>query len=225
MNILERLRLEPLRKELMNHSLLLEMRREGLKLPQLIIVLAQWYHPLHYFPVFLARLIAILPQISMQTSVSKILWQELGEGRTDQAHEMIYQRTMQSLLIKAEQFVNCPLLPATQALLSGYRQATEQNYLAGLGFAFGTEAADLAMVSSIGKAAARFSAKPSLEWVDIHIKQEPMHTDCMDDALQAGLDQQEEEEVIVHAKKMWELWINFFSAIHETIMPVHVATE
>lgn len=225
MNIIERLRLEPLRKELMNHSLLLEMRREGLKLPQLITVLAQWYHPLHYFPVFLARLIAILPQISMQTSVSKILWQELGEGHTDQAHEMIYKRTIQSLLIKPEQFVNCPPLPETQALLLGYREATEQNYLAGLGFAFGTEAADLAMVSSIGKAAARFSSEPSLEWVDIHIKQEPMHTDCIDDALQAGLSQQEEEEVITHAKTMWKLWINFFSAIHVTLMPAHVLTE
>ncbi len=225
MNILEKLRLEPLRKELMNHSLLLEMRREGLKLPQLITVLAQWYHPLHYFPVFLARLIAILPQISMQTSVSKILWQELGEGHTDQAHEIIYQRTIQSLLIKPEQFINCPPLPETRALLAGYRQATEQNYLAGLGFAFGTEAADLAMVSSIGKAAARFSPEPSLEWVDIHIKQEPMHTDCMDDALQAGLSPQEEEEVLVYAKKMWKLWIDFFSAIHEIIVPVHAATE
>src|SRR5678809_686441 len=54
---------------------------------QVVIILGQWFHPLHYFPTFLSRLISVSPKLETQTYVSRILWEELGEGDPRRAHE------------------------------------------------------------------------------------------------------------------------------------------
>jgi hypothetical protein len=56
---------------------------------QVVIILGQWFHPLHYFPTFLSRLISVSPEIETQTFVSRILWEELGEGDPRRAHEKV----------------------------------------------------------------------------------------------------------------------------------------
>ena len=43
---------------------------------QIVIILGQWFHPLHYFPSFLSRSISVSPEIETQTFVSRILWEE-----------------------------------------------------------------------------------------------------------------------------------------------------
>ena len=68
------------RKSLIQHPFLLDLRNNSFSTEQMAIILGQWFHPLHHFPVFLAEIIAIAPNLSIQTAISKILWQELGEG-------------------------------------------------------------------------------------------------------------------------------------------------
>src|SRR5262249_62067641 len=50
------------------------------------IILGQWFHPLHYFPVFLSRLVSVAPNVETQAEIARILWQELGEGDYRRGH-------------------------------------------------------------------------------------------------------------------------------------------
>src|SRR4030095_7066322 len=134
---------------------------------QIVIILGQWFHPLHYFPTLLSRLISVSPEIETQTFVSRILWEELGEGDPRRAHEKVYIETISDNGFTQEQVAGAPPLNATRRLIEGYKQAS-MNCLSGLGFLYGTEVVDLSMVATIGELMRRFTGKKSLPWVNIH---------------------------------------------------------
>src|ERR671926_1754835 len=86
---------------------------------QVVIILEQWFHPLHYFPTFLSRLISVSPKIETQTFVSRILWEELGEGDPRRAHEKVYLETISDGGFAKEQVAGAPPLNATRRLVEG----------------------------------------------------------------------------------------------------------
>src|SRR5215218_9969267 len=104
---------------------------------QMVLVLGQWFHPLHYFPTFLSRLISVSPDLQTQTFISRILWEELGEGDPRRAHEKVYIETISDSGFAKEQVAGAPPLNATRRLVEGYEHAS-MNYLPGLGFLYGT---------------------------------------------------------------------------------------
>ena len=184
---------------------------------QVGVVLGQWFHPLHYFPAFLSRLIAVSPSLEMQTHISRILWQELGEGEVCKAHERIYITTMADAGFEREAFAQARPFDKTIELVAGYKRASE-DYLSGLGFMYGTEVADLAMVSTIGELVCEATARRDLPWVDIHIKQEPDHVDVSNKTLRPAFTVQQQKQIIASARQMWALWIGFFERIKEVIV-------
>ena len=93
----ERLEQNPLRKGLVHHPFFKEVRSSDLTTEKVGIFLGQWWHPLHYFPHFLSRTIDQVPMLEMKTAISKILYQELGEGDPARAHERIYVATMKDV--------------------------------------------------------------------------------------------------------------------------------
>lgn len=78
---------------------------------------------------------------------------------------------------------------------------------------YGTEVADLAMVSGIGVAVRRISGMKSLPWVDIHVLQEPHHVNEASNALEPELSSEQYGNVVASAEEMWRLWIAFFSEL------------
>jgi pyrroloquinoline quinone (PQQ) biosynthesis protein C len=184
---------------------------------QVGVVLGQWFHPLHYFPAFLSRLIAASPSLEMQTHISRILWQELGEGDMNKAHKQIYITTMTAAGFARESVAEAQPFDETTELVAGYQRASE-SYLSGLGFMYGTEVADLAMVSTIGDLVRETTGRRDLPWVDIHIRQEPDHLDSSNKALRPALTVEQQRQVIESARQMWALWIAFFKRIKEAIM-------
>jgi len=94
--ITERLEENPLRKELIHHPFFKEVRTSDLTREQVGAFLGQWWHPLHYFPNFLSRTIDQVPVLEMKTAISKILYQELGEGDPARVHERMYISTMEA---------------------------------------------------------------------------------------------------------------------------------
>src|SRR5262245_28917191 len=142
----KRLRSHPLRKKLIAHSFFSRVGTAALSHDQVALFLGQWWHPLHYFPDFLSRLISVAPQVAVKTAISKILYQELGEGNPARAHEVCYLETMRPLGFGDEELSGAEPLPSTRDLLALYADSST-NLLAGLGCLYGTEVADLAMVS------------------------------------------------------------------------------
>lgn len=217
-NLLSLLKQQPLRSQLISHPFLKKMRSNKLLSQQVIVILAQWYHPLHHFPVFLSQLISILPTLSMQTYISKILWQELGEGNPRRAHEDIYISSMVNLGFERDSFINILPLSATENLINGYKQSIQEGYLAALGFVFGTEVADLAMVSAIGYSIRALKNVKHIEWVDIHVQQEPDHVQSVDCTLEEQLfTLSDKQQIVNNAAEMWQLWINFFNSLEKEI--------
>jgi pyrroloquinoline quinone (PQQ) biosynthesis protein C len=214
--ISDRLEENPLRKELIHHPFFREVKTSPLTREQVGIFLGQWWHPLHYFPNFLSRTIDVVPALEMKTAVCKILNQELGEGDPARAHERIYVTTMEQAGFDRAAVAEAAPFEETRRLVERYRDASSDR-LSALGFVYGTEVADLAMVAGIGNAVRRVSGLKDLPWVDIHIQQEPDHVEQASEALEAGLSEQEAAAVEVSAEEMWRLWIAFFDRLRSVM--------
>ncbi len=183
-----------------------------------VVILGQWFHPLHYFPVFLSRVISVTPNVEGQTYISRILWEELGEGDPYRAHERIYVETMVDGGFAKDRFTEAAPLDATRKLIAGYEKASSE-YLPGLGFLYGTEVVDLPMVATIGALMKRSTGLRTLPWVDVHVAQEPGHVASSTQALDQSLDDDEQQRVVTSAEEMWTLWIDFFKSIRKEILP------
>jgi pyrroloquinoline quinone (PQQ) biosynthesis protein C len=222
--ITERLEQNPLRKELIHHPFFKEVRSSDLSHEKVGIFLGQWWHPLHYFPNFLSRTIDQVPVLEMKTAICKILNQELGEGDPARAHERIYVTTMEEAGFDRATVAEAPPFEETRRLIQRYEEASAHR-LSALGFVYGTEVADLAMVAGIGNAVRRVSGLKDLPWVDIHIQQEPDHVDQAEGALEAGLSAEEAEQVVASAEEMWSLWIAFFDRLRDVMFDGEAPTR
>jgi pyrroloquinoline quinone (PQQ) biosynthesis protein C len=70
----------PLRQKLISHPFFSRVAQESLTRGQVATFLGQWWHPLHYFPVFLSRLISVAPRVERRPRSGRSPYQELGEG-------------------------------------------------------------------------------------------------------------------------------------------------
>lgn len=207
-----RLRDDSLHERFVGHEFFRRVHLGSMTLEDVAVLIGQWWHPLHYFPTFLARCISVLPDIESKSAIARILHQEVGEGNPKRAHELIYIDTMERAGLRRVQVTGASPLAETSALVAGYERASESR-LSALGFIFATEVTDLLMVSRIGAAVSRATGKRDLEWVDIHVRQEPDHVEEADHTMMCSFDAAEEASVIESAREMWRLWIGFFDRL------------
>jgi len=213
--VLDSLKNNALRKNLIHHPFFEAVRSGTLARNDVAVFLGQWWHPLHYFPNFLSRSISVVPNLETKTAICAILSEELGEGNPEKAHERIYVETMTAAGFTPQEVTEAPPLASTRELIQGYERASTAP-ISALGFMYGTEVADLAMVSGIGAAVRRVSGMKNLPWVDIHVLQEPHHVDEASNALQPELSDEQYRSVVASAEEMWRLWIAFFSELAQT---------
>ena len=212
----DRLEQNPLRKALVHHPFFKEVKSFDLTREKVGVFLGQWWHPLHYFPHFLSRTIDQVPMLEMKTAISKILYQELGEGSPERAHERIYVSTMTDAGFDEATVAQAPPFEETRRLVQRYREASGDR-LGALGFVYGTEVADLAMVSGIGNAVRRVTGAKDLPWVDIHVLQEPDHVEQVNEAIEPDFTGEEVNEIVARAEEMWSLWIAFFDRLRKVM--------
>ncbi len=212
----ERLEGNPLHKRLIHHSFFKEVKTSELTREEVGIFLGQWWHPLHYFPNFLSRTIDQVPMLEMKTAISKILYQELGEGDPERAHERIYIATMAEAGFDRATVAEAEPFEETRRLVQRYREASAER-LSALGFVYGTEVADLAMVAGIGNAVRRVSGLKDLPWVDIHVLQEPDHVEQVNEAIEPDFTPAEVDRIVAAAEEMWSLWIAFFDRLRKVM--------
>lgn len=201
------------RQELLSHSFFRHLETADVSRDLAAGFVGQWWHPLHYFPTFLARVIAASDSVTTKAATSRILFQELGEGSPARAHERIYLDTMTGAGFTEKEIARARPEPATAALVDGYAESSKAE-LTGLGFIYATEVADLVMVSGIGTAVRRAVGPVDLPWVDIHVQQEPAHVQEADAALAPAFTKTQAEEIITTAERAWELWIGFFDTLY-----------
>jgi pyrroloquinoline quinone (PQQ) biosynthesis protein C len=208
----DRLAESPVYQNFRDHPFFAAVDAADLTKVQAAILIEQWWHPLHYFPTFLARCVAVLPDIASKSAITRILNQEAGGGVVSQAHEVIYVDSMQKCGFDRARVTGTMPYQETAALVDGYRTASDGRETA-LGFIFATETTDLLMVSSIGKAIERTTGITDNQWVSIHVEQEPDHVEEANHALLADFSAEEERAVLEAADKMWQLWTAFFDRL------------
>jgi pyrroloquinoline quinone (PQQ) biosynthesis protein C len=208
----DRLAESPVYRSFRDHPFFKAVDSADLTKEQAQILIEQWWHPLHYFPTFLARCVAVLPDIASKSAITRILNQEAGGGHVDKAHEVIYVNSMEKCGFDPARVTGTAPYEETAALVDGYRAATATPESA-LGFIFATETTDLLMVSSIGKAIERTTGETDNEWVAIHVEQEPDHVEEANHALMADFTAEQERAVYDAAEKMWKLWTAFFDRL------------
>lgn len=208
---------EPLREQLIEHEVLRRFREQPFNKEQVTYILSQYWYPLDNFPHFLAGVIHKTPAVPIQTCVSKILYQELGEGDPDHAHSGFYRSTMAAANLDVEKITRSPRAPATAALEDGYNASVDAGYCQALGSLYATEVSDLQIVSSIGASVRAATGMDSLPWVDVHVLQEPDHVDNVDKAMSCEFSEGEVSLVLDGARQMWTLWIEFFDDIGNRI--------
>lgn len=208
----EQLTESPVYKQFRDHRFFRAVDSLDLTREQAVILIEQWWHPLHYFPEFLARCVAVLPDIESKSAIARILDTETGEGAAVRAHEVVYLDSMRRCGFDPGEISGSAPYQETAALVEGYRKAT-QTWESALGFIFATETTDLLMVSSIGKAIERTTGVADNEWVAIHVSQEPDHVEEANHALLAGSTRDEEKAVLAASDDMWRLWTAFFDRL------------
>lgn len=208
------------RAQLVRNPFFSHMKTEHIEMRDVSILLGQWWHPLRFFPNFLSKSIAVAPELPAKTAISRILFQELGEGSPEHAHERLYVSTMTSVGFNSTDLIESPPLKATQNLVDGYAKSTEK-WSSALGFVYATETVDLFLVGSLGAAVSRVTGKEHLPWVEIHVAQEPDHVSEATTALSLPAASVEMDEVLEHAGLMWSLWDDFFSGLDNRIFNSH----
>lgn len=208
----DRLAESPVYKKFRDHPFFASVDTAEFTKEQATILIEQWWHPLHYFPTFLARCVAVLPDIAAKSAIARILNQEAGGGDRSMAHEVIYIDSMAKCGFAADRVTGATPYPETAALVEGYRTSSETAEAA-LGSIFATETTDLLMVSSIGKAIEQTTGVTDNQWVAIHIEQEPDHVEEANHALLADFTAEQEDAVVVAADEMWRLWTAFFDRL------------
>lgn len=215
-SLMDRLTESPVYGEFVAHEFFSEVKSKPLSKSQVAVFVGQWWHPLHYFPTFLARSVSVLPDICSKSAITHILSQEVGDGKPDMAHEVIYTRSMRIAGFDVDAVTGTAALPETTDLVNGYEKASAE-HLSALGFVFATEVTDLLMVSTIGLAVERATGIGDLEWVDIHISQEPDHVEEAGHSLTQNFGQDEEARILASAEDMWRLWHRFFDGLAKEI--------
>ena len=198
--------------KLVEHPIFNRLRASPLSKEGTSILLGQYWHPLHGFPSFLAGMITVLPDIESKSAVSKILYQETGEGNPLLSHERVYLSTMERAGFSVEQVSGAAPLEETVELIQGYERASNDRFGA-LGFLFATEFSDLAIVSGIGNAVQRVTGLEDLEWVNIHIHQEPDHAEEADHTMLETFSSKEQNLIAEAVQMMRHLWIRFFDRL------------
>ncbi|MGW4393664.1 TenA family transcriptional regulator [Amycolatopsis nivea] len=208
----ERLTESPVYRAFAEHPFFAAVDSADVTKEQAAQLIEQWWHPLHYFPTFLARCVAVLPDIAAKSAITRILNQEAGGGVAARAHEVIYVKSMEKAGFDGARVTGTEPHAETAALVAGYERASARHETA-LGFIFATETTDLLMVSSIGKAVERATGLADNKWVTIHVAQEPDHVEQAKAALLGGLTPEQEDAVLAAAEEMWRLWTGFFDRL------------
>jgi pyrroloquinoline quinone (PQQ) biosynthesis protein C len=214
LSINERLESSPVYERFVSHPFFKGVDSADLTREQAALLLEQWWHPLHYFPTFLARCVSVLPDIASKSAITRILNQETGGGVVGRAHEVIYVKSMDKCGFDPARVAGTAPYEETAALVAGYESASTVRESA-LGSIYATETTDLLMVSSIGTAIARTTGVTENKWVTIHVAQEPDHVDQAKVALLSDLTPDEGNAVVAAAEELWRLWTGFFDRLSQ----------
>ncbi|MCQ4574152.1 MAG: iron-containing redox enzyme family protein [Candidatus Brocadiales bacterium] len=104
----------------LNHPFLEKFRQGKLSLDRIRIFARQYYLYSRWFGRYLSAIVANIPDERPRTLLIKNLYQEYGEGNTNNSHPAIFRRFMKALRLDSREVEECEPLPEMHLFIHEY---------------------------------------------------------------------------------------------------------
>ncbi len=151
---------------------------------------AEFYHFARFFPKILVAQLVNTEDESVADELTKVLYSELGDGRTKNRHELLYRDFLRSVGLDVHEAMTRPMLPSTRAYIEGMEQLySSGNHAMALGASFGLENMAITMWDHLipGLTRLRNERYPRMDmtYFTFHRELESTHEDAMEKAVAA----------------------------------------
>jgi len=150
----------------------------------------EFYNFARFFPRILVAQLVNTEDETVADELTKVLYSELGDGRTKNRHELLYRDFLRSVGIDVHESMTRPMLPSTRAYIDGMEQLySSGNHAMALGASFGLENMAITMWDHLipGLVQLRTHRHPGLDitYFTFHRELEVTHEEAMEHAVTA----------------------------------------
>jgi pyrroloquinoline-quinone synthase len=150
----------------------------------------EFYNFARFFPRILVAQLVNTEDEAVADELTRVLYSELGDGRTRNRHELLYRDFLRSVGISVHEAMTRPMLSSTQAYIDGMEHLYGSgNHAMALGASFGLENMAITMWDHLipGLAALRRIRYPQMDmtYFTFHRELEATHEDAMKKAVAA----------------------------------------
>ncbi len=190
MSFYEEMRQYVLRHGAINNSYLDRFRTGALTDEELREFAIEFYNFARFFPKILVAQLVNTEDEMVAEELTKVLYSELGEGRSKNRHELLYRDFLRSVGVDVHDAMTCPMLPSTRAYIEGMEQlySSGNHYLA-LGASFGLENMATTMwehlIPGLSRLRSERYPKMDMTYFAFHLELEASHEDAMRKAVVA----------------------------------------
>ena len=150
----------------------------------------EFYSFARFFPKILVAQLVNTEDEAVADELTRVLYSELGDGRTKNRHELLYRDFLRSVSVDVHEAMSRPMLPSTRAYIEGMETLySSGNHAMALGASFGLENMAITMWDHLipGLAVLKQGRYPQMDTVyfTFHRQLESTHEDAMEKAVAA----------------------------------------
>jgi pyrroloquinoline quinone (PQQ) biosynthesis protein C len=150
----------------------------------------EFYNFARFFPRILVSQLVNTEDEAVADELTKVLYSELGDGRTRNRHELLYRDFLRSAGVDIHEAMNRPMLPSTRAYIEGMEQLYgDGNHARALGASFGLENMAITMWDHLipGLTRLKHERYPQMDmtYFTFHRQLESSHEEAMEHAVAA----------------------------------------
>ena len=150
----------------------------------------EFYNFARFFPKILVAQLVNTEDEAVADELTKVLYSELGDGRSKNRHELLYRDFLRSVGIDVHGALTRPMLASTRAYIDGMEQLySSGNHAVALGASFGLENMAITMWDHLipGLNKLRSARYPGMDmtYFTFHRELEATHEDAMEKAVAA----------------------------------------
>ncbi len=195
----------------------------------------EFYNFARFFPKILVAQLVNTEDECVADELTKVLYSELGDGRTKNRHELLYRDFLRSIGLDVHTAMMQPMLPSTKAYIDGMEQLySDGNHAKALGASFGLENMAITMWDHLipGLMELRKTRYPGMDltYFTLHRQLEATHEDAMEHAVAAvegtsgtsggGMSEQEKEDFRCGVKAVLDYLEGFWMGLEKMRSPV-----
>lgn len=190
MSFYEEMRSYVLRHGAINNPYLDRFKTGDVTDRELRLFAIEFYNFARFFPKILVSQLVNTEDEAVADELTRVLYSELGDGRTRDRHELLYRDFLRSIGIDVHEAITRSMLPSTKAYIEGMEKLySSEKHAMALGASFGLENMAITMWDHLipGLTKLRSERYPQMDmtYFTFHRELESTHEDAMEKAVVA----------------------------------------